>query len=516
MRFKKALDLWTQALDLGSQFGAVGLPRHSSARLPANSNRSSGVASADPQRLLRGSTAITQRSSVLPKTIANMYGVTDPALQRAYSGHTAVIQRSKRDHLAPGHRTPLHKPRISAGIGSAFSGSTPAQRAKIQALLDFTPQASLFSRARYPRISRNRWLESSVEDFPSVHLRGTRLSAIDDDKALNAKIQAFKEQFAIEINHLRVAVAGKFKVEVIRVDACGSPKVIVKTPQGKTISRPDGSTLREQGIRGGAMELRRAQELSEKIKNIHKHCFSLSKEVSDAHSKLVHVIGTHRRRGSSELIFTNKVFAQISALRVAPVEDKEVGLYSPLPHLQLECFRLHSSLMARAIASHLTLINQLYNRRNNLKRRGFGTTRPAAFALSTSHTTARGLPLVEWRLSMRLVDGRFIYRDTVQRSTFSKVRGKVLSPQIEPVALPDGSLSMPAVAYASLLHMGDEYHAVEAARFAFTKVVSSVAASAKLLFASGSNCAVRMADWSFSDALVLPSHLQIPVQAAPR
>ena len=504
MKFKKVIDIWTQALDLGLQLSS------------STSTRLAGAgAAATKQRALSGYSALIQGLSGFSKAEGRASHMSAAGVERLSSGHLLNTQRASSVSYAANRVSPAQKPRMNAGAVSALMGSTPAQRAKIQALLEFIPQASLFSKARYPRISRNRWLESSVEAFPSVHLIGTRLSAIDDDKAFNSKIQSLKDKFTTEIKSLRAAVEGKFKVEVVRLDAFGSPKLILKSLDGKTVVLPNTQTLNEKRVRGGAMHLRRAQDLSKEIKSVHKQYLSLSKEISEAHSNLVSVIGKHRRRGSTALIFTNKVFKQIDALRVVHCEDVVAGHYSPTPHLQMECFRIHSTLTARAIASHLTLINQLYNRRNNLKRRGVGMTRPASFALSTSKTTACTLPLLQWRLSMRLKSGHYILRNTVQRTTFSRVRGRMLCPQVEPIANPDGSLSMPAVAYASLLHMGDEYHSVEAARFAFTKIVKPVVQRAKALFSARSNSAVKKADWAFSKQLVIPANLQIPVQKKP-
>ena len=393
----------------------------------------------------------------------------------------------------------------------AFADCTPAQRRKIQSLLDFKPQSSLFSKARFPRISRNRWVESSVEVFPSIHTVGHRLQAIDDDKALNLKLQLQKDDFVSKIKVLRTLMAGKLKLEVRQLDDFGTPRIALKTLDGKTLSQPTGSTLLQHGVRGGAMELRRALELATSIRALHKQCVCLSQSVLKAHHDLAVVVGKHRRRGSTELIMTDKIFNQIKDLRVLPVVDIDAGPFCLTPFLQLECFRLHAVLMARAIAGHLTLINRLYNRRNNLKRRSFGTTRPAAFGLATNRMTYFSLPMLEWRLSMRLQDGRYIMRDVVQRTSYSRVRGRMLGERSEPVAKLDGSLSMPAVAYASLLHMGDEYHAVEAARFAYTRVVSSVIESAKNFMSVRSNRAASRSDFSLSTHLFTPNQLRIPI-----
>lgn len=295
----------------------------------------------------------------------------------------------------------------------------------------------------------------------------------------------------------------------------GTSRVIIKTLQGKTIVDPDGNTLRKLAIRGGGMELRRALELSGTIRTLHKQCTSLSKAIAKAHSDLTTVVGKHRRRGFTELIFTSKIFKQINGLRVLPVAMPDDGPYCSTPFLQMECFRLHASLIAAAIAGHLTLINRLYNRRSNLKRRAHGTTRPAAFGLSTGRFTYFSLPLLRWRMSLRLKDGRQILRDSVQRTKYSKVSGRVLLEKTEKVSLPDGSLSLQALAYASLLHMADEYHCVEAARFAFNQVVSTVADSARSFMSTRSNCASNRGDWTFSEHVITPNQLQIPTHFLP-
>jgi hypothetical protein len=287
------------------------------------------------------------------------------------------------------------------------------------------------------------------------------------------------------------------------------PRLIIKSMDEKTIDAPDGNTLRANKIRGGGMELRRALSLQFEIEELVKNIQATAKAIDLAHISLSKTIGTHRRRGSTPLVFTDKIFKQIKQLGVYSGSAEVAGPYSPTPFLQMEAFRLHAILVARAIAGHATLINRLYNRRTNQKRRALGTSRPAAFGLATSRVTHYNLPRLEWRLSMRLPDGRYLMRAHVQRTTYSRAHGKLLRPRVEPVSHEDGALNMTAVAYASLLHMGDEYHCLEAARFTYSRTVSTVVLTAQSFMSTRQNMATARGARSFNTAQIDPKDLQI-------
>lgn len=371
---------------------------------------------------------------------------------------------------------------------------------------DATP---LSKKVRYPRVSRNRWLEAEQPTRYIVDTKGMRQTALDDDRAHWLGWQAKIDEFCSNINELRDIARGKIQLDVRYLPPFGRPRLTVRDKTGKLLKDPGRETLLALGVRGAAMPLKRAFRL---VEDLHQHEKTLRQAfdlLPKLHDQLLDITYRRVRKGGGPLGICDPIAKQIKDLGISDADFGDSGHWCPLPYNSFEHLRTHIGLTSSVLTSHLMTMNQLYNTTQVTS--GEVYRRVGSFHLTNITPTALQLSRMAW---MRCVYNKkaqkYRFYDIVIRTKYLSRSGqKEYLPFEFPVQKDSGELSAKAVAFACLSPMWDLYRWVDFRRSELQKVIDSAAETFHFLAKLDADRAVFVYQWPQTMRKVPPSGLHI-------